>query len=186
MPRQDGTSDDAFARVKRMSLWLKHLTTAGLIGCVGFGAAILAVPAWFDTMVMLANREVTVVAGITPIKRDLLRVLYCLPLAVTLCGLWNVRMLFGCYARGEVFSPAPAAFIRNLGLVMLASVGVSLLMPIAGSLLLTYDNPAGSRQLSIGVSSDTYMLVLLGGLFLVIGWVMREAARISEENSRFV
>ena len=186
MSSQDATADLPLMRVKRTSRWLKHLTTAGLIGCVGFGLAILAVPAWFDSMVMLANPQLNVAAGITSIKRDLLRVVYCLPLVVTLAGLWNVRMLFDCYARGEVFSPTPAVFIRNIGLVMLASVGVSLLMPVVVSLLLTYDNPVGSRQLSVSLSSNVYMLALLGGLFLVIGWVMREAARLSEENSRFV
>lgn len=179
-------TEKTFARVIRLSLWLKWLTTLGMIVFAGFSASVIIVPEWFDNMVMLAYPEITISTGITDLKRVTFLLLLCVPLTVTFYGLWNVRMLFDCYARGRVFQPEPATYIRRVGLAMLANVVVSVLIHAAGSVLLTHDNPAGSRQLSVTVSSDTYLLLLLGGLLVVIGWVMQEAARISDENNRFV
>ncbi|MCY6379599.1 DUF2975 domain-containing protein [Hoeflea prorocentri] len=179
-------TDATFRRVVRLSLWLKRLATLGIILFVGFTFSVLAVPDWFDTMVMTAYPGMPIATGITLFKRISLILLLALPLGVSLYGLWNIRMLFDCYARGEVFSPAPAAHIRNVGLAMLVNVVLTALVHSLGSLVLTLDNPPGTRQLSVTASSDTYLLLLLGGLLLVIGWVMQEAARISDENSRFV
>lgn len=177
---------EPYARVARLSLLLKWLTTIGMMVFVAFSLSLVIVPDWFDNMVRLAYPEITIVTGITGLKRTLLLMVLSVPLTVTLYGLWNVRMLFDCYARSEVFSRAPSAYIRNVGLAMLLNVIVSVLIHSIGSVLLTYDNPIGSRQLSVSVSSDTYLLLILGGLLVVIGWVMQEANRISDENSRFV
>ncbi len=182
----DNPTDVTFRRIARLSLWMKWLATLGIIVFAGFALSIVVIPGWFDNMVMLAFPELVIAEGITVFKRTALLALLAMPLAVSLYGLWNVRMLFDCYARGEVFSPAPAAYIRNVGLAMLVNVVLSVFVHALGSVLLTYDNPAGSRQLSVSMSSDTYMLLLLGALLVIIGWVMREAARISDENSRFV
>lgn len=182
----DKGAGETFTRVARLSLWLKWFATIGMIVFVAFGMSLALVPDWFDNMVMLAYPEITIATGITELKRITLLILLCLPLAVTLYGLWNVRMLFDCYARGVVFSPVPASYIRKVGLAMLINVVLSVPIHTFGSVLLTHDNPAGSRQLSVTVSSDTYLLLLLGGLLVVIGWVMQEAARISDENNRFV
>lgn len=177
---------ESLTRVARLSLWLKWLATLGMIVFVAFSASLIIVPEWFDTMVRLAYPEITIVTGITEFKRISLLILLSMPLGVALYGLWNVRMLFDCYARGEVFKPAPAAYIRRVGLAMLVNVVLSVLFHAIGSVLLTHDNPSGTRQLSVTVSSDTYLLLLLGGLLVVIGWVMQEAARLSDENSQFV
>lgn len=179
-------TDATFRRVVRLSLWLKRLATLGVILFVGFALSVVIVPGWFDTMVTAAYPEMTIATGITPFKRISLILLLALPLTVSLYGLWNIRMLFDCYARGEVFSPAPAAHIRNVGLAMLVNVVLTALVHSLGSVILTLDNPTGSRQLTISASSDTYLLLLLGGLLVVIGWIMQEAARISDENSSFV
>ena len=76
----------------------------------------------------------------------------------------------------------------RLGLVlaMAGNALAAMILHPLGSLILTYDNLVGSRHLSVSMSSNTYTLILTGGLLIVIGWVMREAARISDENRQFV
>ena len=186
MQRTSSTSQDTFARVRRLSIWLQRLTSLGIVVFVAFAASVVAFPAWFDGMISAAYPDLTVAAGINVSKRVVLLLMLSLPLVVTLYGLWNVRLLFGAYARGEVFSSVPAAYIRNVGAAMLANVVLSVLVHTIGSVVLTIDNPPGTRQLTVSLSSNTYLLLLMGGLLVVIGWVMREAARISDENSRFV
>lgn len=110
----------------------------------------------------------------------------CLALPAILFSLWHMRALFALYRVGEILSAACARHILRIGqgLVALAIVG-TLLQPLQ-VLILTLDNPPGARQISIGLSSDTVGFLLAGGLLVVIGWVMREAARAAEENAGFV
>ncbi len=186
MNQRDIGVTDGLARVRRLSVWLSRLTSFGMVTFCLFALSMVVLPDWFDSLVELAYPQATVASGITVSKRTVLLLVLSLPLCVTLYGLWNLRLLFDAYARGEVFAPAPAIHIRNVGMSMLVNVVLSVLVHSIGSVVLTIDNPAGSRQLTISISSDTYLLLLMGGLLVVIGWVMREAARISEENSRFV
>jgi len=47
-------------------------------------------------------------------------------------------------------------------------------------------NPVGQRQLSVGVSHTEIWFVLTGGLLMVVGWALVEAARQADENRAFV
>ena len=185
MQNAHATPADTFAWVRRFSLWLQRLASLGIVVFITFAASVVVFPQWFDGMIAAAYLGLTIAAGVIVAKRTVLLLMLSLPLAVTLYGLWNVRLLFGAYARGEVFSPIPAAYIRNVGAAMLANVILSVLVHTIGSVVLTIDNPAGSRHLTVSLSSNTYLL-LMGRLLVVIGWVMSEAVRLSDENSRFV
>jgi len=177
---------EAFSRVKKTSWWLKNLTSLGMIVFAGFGLGVVVVPDWFNSMVALSYPELPFATDVTLAKKTGLILLYLIPLTIVLYVLWNVRLLFECYGRGEVFSAEPANYIRKVGMAMVANVFVSVFIRSMGSVLLTFDNPAGSKQLSISLSGDIYLLLLMGGLLIVIGWVMQEAARISEENRQFI
>ena len=97
-----------------------------------------------------------------------------------------MRGLFALYRRGQILTDAAAERIRRIGaaLVVLAVAGT--LLHTAQALLLTIDNPAGQRHLVLSLSSDSLGFLLSGGLLVVIGWAMREAARAAAENASFV
>ncbi|HHL20099.1 MAG TPA: DUF2975 domain-containing protein [Aliiroseovarius sp.] len=122
----------------------------------------------------------------TPAMLGLAFMLMALPTAATIFVLWQLEALFGLYRRGETLTRAPARRIRRIGLgvVTLALVSV-LVRPVAG-LVLTMANPPGARQLSVTLSSADIGLILAGGLMVMIGRIMGEAARIAEENRGFV
>ncbi len=183
-----GAEEDfpALARVRKASRVLKLMTTLGAIGLSGAALAIAAVPGWFDPIVHQTFPELGIQGPIVPAKRAGMIGLMALPMAVALFGLWHVRLLFGSYERGEIFTGAAARHIRLVGLAMAVNAVVSLLVHTLGSVLLTYDNAPGTRQLSISLSSDQYMLLLTGGLLIVIGWIMGEAARLSDEHRQIV
>ncbi|HHL20403.1 MAG TPA: DUF2975 domain-containing protein [Aliiroseovarius sp.] len=112
--------------------------------------------------------------------------LLAVPQLMALFVLWQLERLFGLYRRGDTLTTAPALRIRRIGLGVVAAALLSLLLrPVAGAIL-TLGNPAGERQLVVTLSSADIGLVLAGGLMVVIGWVMGEAARIAEENRGFV
>lgn len=186
MSQAESDPMDGMVRVRRLSVWLGRLTSFGIVALCLLAASMVILPDWFDTLIETAYPQLTTETGITAAKRTVLLLLLSLPFLITLYGLWNLRLLFDAYARGQVFAAAPARHIRNVGMSMLANMVMSVIVHSISSVVLTIDNPAGSRQLSISFSSDSYMLLLMGGLLVVIGWVMREASRISDENRRFV
>ena len=109
-----------------------------------------------------------------------------IPAGLFIYGLFRLRALFGLYARGEVFHPAAARCLRGFAWALVL-VGAS--NPLTSALLsvaLTLGNPPGERTLAISLSSDDLGTIFLGGLLLVIAWIMGEAGRIAEENRQFV
>ena len=52
--------------------------------------------------------------------------------------------------------------------------------------LWTYDNPTGHRLFSISLDAYQGLMLLLGGLFLIIGHIYTEAVRMAEENRQYV
>jgi hypothetical protein len=103
-----------------------------------------------------------------------------------LMALAQARALFARYRAGEILSDACAGHIHRIGqmLVVLAFLGI--VVPTLQVLALSWTNPPGQKMLQIGLSSDSLGFLVAGGLLTVIGWVMREAARIKAENEGFV
>ncbi len=173
-------------RIRTLSLWLKRLTTLGITIFIGFALSVLLVPSWFDTMVALAYETIDYPAELILLKRLGFLLLLSGPFAAALYGLWNLRALFSCYAGGDVFGGAPSRYIRNVGFAMILNAVLTVFTYSLGSLLLTFDNPKGQRQLVVSLSSDLFFVFLTGGLLLVIGHVLHEAARINNENRQIV
>lgn len=173
-------------RISRLSLALQWLCRAALVALpvLVLSFAVLAVrdPA----LIARQLSPITLTGAPSPAMLSLVILLLMLPQAVPLYVLWQLEILFGLYRRGETLTRAPALRIRRIGLGVAALAPLSVLIrPVAG-LLLTLANPPGERQLSVGLSSSDIGLVLAGGLLVVIGWIMGEAARIAEENRGFV
>ncbi|WJY22589.1 DUF2975 domain-containing protein [Fontisubflavum oceani] len=100
--------------------------------------------------------------------------------------LWQMRTLFGFYKSGETLSARCADRILRIGQGLVTVGVVGFLSNTAIVLLLTMANQAGSRTLSLTFTDGDIGFFLAGGLIVVIGWVMREAVQVAEENRGFV
>ncbi|MEM7225943.1 MAG: DUF2975 domain-containing protein [Pseudomonadota bacterium] len=109
-----------------------------------------------------------------------------IPTALVIYGLSRLRRLFRLYEAGEIFSADAARCLKQFAIaVMLQAV----LRPLSGAVLsvvVTFHNPPGQRMLTVGLGGGEYAALLLGGLMLVIAWIMGEGARIADENRQFV
>lgn len=106
-----------------------------------------------------------------------------LPVLALSWGLWRLAATLRLFGLGQPFAPAAANGLRDFGWGVLAC---ALLKPIAGtalSVLLTWN---GTKSLAISLSSDTLLLLLLGGVMTLMGWALSEAAALAEENAQFV
>ena len=108
------------------------------------------------------------------------------PLGIYTFVLVQTRALFRGYAQGEIFTFAAAKRLRTIGCALVLGVPAGVVAGMLVSVVLTAANPAGQRQLSISFGSAEFSALVFGGLLLVIGWVMAEAARLAEENRQYI
>jgi hypothetical protein len=183
-PPADGAR--ALTRIKSASRCLQGLTTFGFIFVCGVSVVFAANPAWFDSVIQDAFPELPGVIDVTPAKRLGLMGVAALPLILSLYGLWHLRLLFAAYREGRIFGGEAPTHLLKVGLAMAGNAFAGVLAHSLGSVILTYDNAPGERHFSLMLSDNTYTLILTGGLLVVIGWVMGEAARISDENRQII
>lgn len=92
--------------------------------------------------------------------------------------------LFDRYRMGEVLSDTNAETILRIGRALVLVAGFTVLTPTAQTLILSWQAP--QRILTIGLDGGTLGFAMAAGLLTVIGWAMREAARIKAENEGFI
>lgn len=92
--------------------------------------------------------------------------------------------LFDRYRAAEVLSEANADAILRIGRAMMLVAAFTLLVPTVQTLILSWHAP--QKTLAIGLDSGTLGFLMASGLLTVIGWAMREAARVKAENEEFV
>ncbi|MGV6848762.1 MAG: DUF2975 domain-containing protein [Marinibacterium sp.] len=109
-----------------------------------------------------------------------------LPAAALLWALVTIWRLFGRYRQGVIFGVECSRYIRRTGQALLMFAVLRLIAYPAQVVLLTAGNAPGERSLAVSISHADLGLVLGGGLLLVIGWVMGQAAQLAEDNAGFV
>ncbi|HCE21395.1 MAG TPA: DUF2975 domain-containing protein, partial [Hyphomonas sp.] len=85
-----------------------------------------------------------------------------------------------------VFAPAAVRAVRFLGLTIFLFAAVQLILPTLMVLGLTYDNGPGNRALTLGINSNTVILLMIGAVILVIGQILTQATDIAHENEQFI
>jgi hypothetical protein len=127
------------------------------------------------------------VIGPLTLRTRVMLALWDLPsLAVILMALLRLWQLFGEYLQGRVFSARALASLRGFARWVLAAAFLSPVYRAVLSVLVTLQNGPGKRELTINLSSDDYLMLLIGVVLLAISSVMAEAARIAEDNEGFV
>jgi hypothetical protein len=127
------------------------------------------------------------VVGPFTLQTRVLYVLWDIPsLAVILMALLRLWQLLGEYLGSRVFSARALTSLRGFARWVLVAAFLSPVYRAGLSVLVTWQNGPGKRQLTLDLSSDDYLMVLLGVVVLAISSVMAEAARIAEDNEGFV
>jgi hypothetical protein len=179
------SSPPLHARLRRLAWIVRALIAFGAIGLV----AVMIWTWWVPEHALAHMKEVGSacnVKGLTPTAHVLGAVWSLLPLGVSLLGLQRLWHLFDEYGHGRVFSHRALSCLRDCARCILA---LSVLSPLYGavmSVIATWANAPGTRQLNLNVSSDDYVMLLFGAVLLAISSVMAEAARVAEDNAGFV
>jgi len=173
-------------RIRRLAFWLRLM-------CVLGAAAVLLIPLqlWTSDSWLLHVARHQWEAGqqplnLSPLTRGLGLAIAALPGSAALLALWQLWSLFGCYARGQIFSAEPVQRLRRMGLALVALAPALPLSHTLSVLALTWQNPPGQRVLVLALAFQHYLALLFGLVLLAMATVMAEAARVAEENAGFV
>ena len=175
------------SRLGRVVLVVRALCALGVV-------TLLTVPLWFWLSPenvralgpQLAGVSADVAIAVDDRTRALGAAVSLLPVGIGLYALWQLWRLFAEYGAGRVFGREAQARLKRFAWALLALALLTPLVRAAMSVVLTLGNPPGQRQLSVGLSWDDYLAVLLAAVLIAIATVMAEAVRVAEENEGFV
>ena len=177
-------SADGLKRIRRLAWIVRLLCLCGAVGIGLLPFLFWARPDWVADVaarsLQLRTLQLDLGARLGGLVASLV------PASVSLFALWQMWSLFGCFAQGELLARRPARYLRRLALGVCALAAALPLATSAAVLALTWDNPAGERQLYFWLSSDHYLALLFGLLLLALAQVLHEAARVADENAEFV
>ncbi len=108
------------------------------------------------------------------------------PGCIVLWTLWQVQALFVLYRHDMALTRAAAQRLRAIGLGLAGTAALAVVFRPLQILLLTSGNAPGERVLALSITSSDIGFALAGGLMVVIGHVMADAARIAEDNASIV
>ncbi|MGL4238092.1 DUF2975 domain-containing protein [Tabrizicola sp.] len=121
---------------------------------------------------------------VTRLQAGLVAAIALISVLPMVAALRAMTRLFGRYRAGEVLSDTNAETILQIGRALILVAVFTVVTPTLVTLILSWNAP--QRTLSIGVDSGTLGFLMAAGLLTVIGWAMREAARVKAENEGFV
>ena len=109
-----------------------------------------------------------------------------LPGSLIMYGLFQLHRLFQLYRAGMIFTHDNCQCLLRLSLALIAWPPIGMLFDGLITYFITTHNPAGSRLISIGVQVPDLTLLILGGVFLVITWVMHEGCCLADDQAQII
>lgn len=106
-----------------------------------------------------------------------------IPTGIHMLAFFLLFRLFGLYARGEIFTEHAVGYIRKAGYTLLAVQAINPLHGALISLVLTMQNPAGMRAVSVGINSTDISGMIIAFLVVLVSWIMDEGRKLKEEES---
>lgn len=183
-----GTTGSAAAagRLARLSRAMMWVTTIGIGLIVVLSVVGFLIPDWTRNALLARLGQIGASLPLTPSTRLAAAAILAVPVGVMLWGLWQVRALFRDFALGRVFTEAAARRLQLFGVAVLVQAPLGPLTATMLALALSLANPPGQRFLLVTFSLNDYFALIIGGVLVAVATVMREAARLAEENASFV
>ncbi len=107
-------------------------------------------------------------------------------LGALIFALRYLRSLFRGYANGDFFSVRAATYLGKVGKAVLAWVILRFVTGPILSVLLSMHLEPGKRVIAITLDIPDIVALFLAACITVIGWVLKEASQLQEENKQFV
>ena len=174
---------DRFIRLAKIMEWV---TAIGIVLITVLAVAAVVYADWTRNLALAKLGQAGMTIRITPIGQALAAIVVAIPLAVMLVGLFAVKRMFSDFAHGDILTARAAGHLRTFAATILLQAPLSPLVSAGLSAALTFGDPSGRKAIMIGLSLNDYFALVIGGVLLATATIMREAARVAEENASFV
>lgn len=180
------STSNTFKRVRMVSTLLHWACAVAILFQICVVPLIWYAPGWAEVSTSQMTISLAELHALSGWQKYVTMAVMMIPSLVMAYGLYRLRKMFVAFARDVIFNPEPILHLKAFGIALLAQ---TLIKPVTGALtsvLATFHRPEGERVLSIGLSNAEASTLFLGGLIIVIAWVLGEAVRIDAENRSFV
>lgn len=124
--------------------------------------------------------------SLTPLTSLIAFFVSLLPLSIAMYGLYQLINLFRNYEIYKIFAIENVKYFRRLGYTLFAWVVVGLFYDALLSMALTLNNAPGKHLIAVSISGVDLTTLLIGGIILIIAWVMSEGHKLAEEQMHIV
>jgi hypothetical protein len=176
----------ARSRLARLSQVMGIVTSIGIALVAILTIAAVLIQDWTRNIALAKLGQVGAVLPITPLGQAAAGIVLAIPVGVMIYGLLAARRMFGEFARGEIFTERAARCLQTFAATVLAQAPLGPLTAAGFSAALSLGNPPGQRAITIAFSINDYFALIVGGVLFAAATVMREAARLADENASFV
>lgn len=179
-------STAAAGRLARLSQAMMWVTTVGIVLIVVLMGLAFMIPEWSRNLLLNRLGATGGKLPLGPTEQVFAAMIFAVPIGVMVWGLWHVRTLFSEFAQGRMFTAAAARHLRQFGVSVLIQGPLGPLTATALGLVLSLGNPPGQRYLVLTLSINDYYALIVGGVLVAVASLVREAARLADENASFV
>lgn len=170
----------------RMACWLAFLTKALVSVCL-----LANMVGWFipEVAEIIARNITTLITE--PISLTLRAlvlgwIISTFQWGVLTIGLWAMAAVFQLFAKGDYLHPDIGKHVQCFGKSLLVFGALSPLVRTLLALVVTLDNPEGQQMLLIRFVTNDFVIVLVGMLLIMLGYALKQAAILAEENRQIV
>lgn len=109
-----------------------------------------------------------------------------LPLWVLALGLYQLYLLFTCYARGDYFTVGAAVHLGKMGKAVALWVVLAFVCEPLLSLWLTMMAPPGHRLLSLSLQPSAFVALFIAASVVMVARILGAASEVADENKQFI
>lgn len=109
-----------------------------------------------------------------------------IPAGLFILAMLRLGGLFRAFGEGRVLVEENASGLLRVGWLLAGFGAATPIVRAVQSMALTFDNPAGHRQIAIMLDPGIFAALAAGATLIAFGHVLREAIRLSDENQSFV
>jgi len=100
--------------------------------------------------------------------------------------LWQLKKCLVLFAAGQVFTLRSVSALQSFAGLATASLASSVLAGTALTVLLTFSNAPGTRQLAVVLGTDQVFALFYAGMVWLMAKVIAQGLHLAEENANFV
>lgn len=170
----------------RLARWLAFATQALISICL-----LANLIGWFipEAAEIIARNITSIIKepiSLTPRALVLGWLISTFQLTVLAVGFWAMAAVFRLFAQGDYLHPDIGRYVQRFGKSLVLFGLLSPLMRTLLALVITLDNPEGQQMLLISFVTNDFVVVLVGMLLIMLGYALKQAAVIAEDNRQIV